>query len=76
METWGEFYEDLYNGYTAIQRGFKGSLYGFDMDFYVEFLKKQWESRGCLKGFCRSFYKDVMGVSVRFLWGSNEIISI
>jgi len=46
------------------------------MDVYVEFLGNQWESRGCLKGFCRSFYKDVMGIAVRTLWGFNEIISI
>ena len=46
------------------------------MDFYVESLGNQWESRGCLKGFCRSFYKDVMGMSVRILWGFNEMISI
>ena len=60
----------------GFKRGSKGFLYGFYMDFYVESLRNQWESRGCLKGFCRSFYKDVMDISVRILWGSNEIISM
>ena len=57
---------------TLVPLGFKGIL----KDFYVEPLGQQWESRGCLKGFCRSFSKDVMGISVRILWGFNEIIPI
>ena len=46
------------------------------MDLYVEFLENQWESRGFLEEFYMSFYKDAMGISVRILWGFNEIISI
>ena len=29
---------------------------------YVKSLGSQWESRGFLKGFYRSFYKDAMGI--------------
>jgi len=56
--------------------GSKGFLYGFYMDFYLEYLGDQWESKGFLKGSYRSCYKDAMGISVRMLWGFNEIISI
>ena len=71
-----DLYNDFYNRSIVIQRGSKGFLYGFYMDFYVESLGNQWESRRFLKGFYRSFYQDAMGISVRILWGFNEIIVI
>ena len=40
----------------------------------MESLRNQWESMGFLKGFCRSFYNDDIGISVRIRWGFNEII--
>jgi len=46
------------------------------MDFYVESLGNQWESRRFLNVFDGSFFKDPMGIAVRILWGFNEIISI
>ena len=59
----------------GIQKGSKEFVYGFYMDFHVESRGNQWKFRGFLKGFYMSFYKDAMGISVRILWGFNEIIS-
>ena len=72
ISTGQAFYKNSTRIATMVPLGFKGVL----MDFYVESLRNQWESRGCLKGFCRSFYKDVIVISVRILWGSKEISSI
>ena len=51
------------------------------MNSYVESLGNQWESRGCLKGFYMSFYKDAMRVSMKpFLYeciqGFNCIMTL
>ena len=58
------FYKNSTRVSTIVSFGFRGVLKVFS---HVESRGNQWKSRGFLKGFYVSFYKDAMGSSVMIL---------